>query len=958
MKTIVKAMGILLAMLLFQVSSFGGSGRINPDGTMDFSVNFRYVPTPADLARIQAELNVANNIICDATDGQARFGTITITAGSDREDQADIWIYAEDGRSGLTFWFNGSGFGRLGAHINLFQGGIDGGVIAHELGHLAFGLGDEYDEQCRWGGPCGIGPCFDPGAVNGQNNSLMQQDGIDQTELCVATNHDLRLGNGVTCPGARCGDPTGCTDPNCMNWWNSTTNRFEHSQQEIIHPGLSCWETIDQNYPAIFTPPAGLPQAAAPGGCGTPNYVINVTGSDIIMLFIDRSGSMSATVNGSDPASQTRMDFAKAAARAFVDLRAGTGAWVGLVSFDDIATLERGMTNLGIADADPLKTRIDGLSPRNMTAIGDALLAATFPFQQAELDAPARSRTAFLLSDGQNNSGADPRTAAASLESQGVRIFTIPVGDAADRSLLSDIAASTNAFMLEGGKGLELPPIYFELSARSKGEALVLERTPLMAMGRNPNSDGLKRRSDITISNPSNEAVDSISFQVERFVPRLNVMLSTRHSNVSTWAPNFELVGPNGERFTQNDKDVLAIDKYYVLIRLPNPAAGRWTLRMSSGNGLPQFSYAIAQTENPRPDLYADVIPRIQINTVQPVTINANVSYGADLDEGVTYSGQVKRPDGSVVPIVLTRNPITRNIESSFSNYSAKGIYEVQITANVASGAGLLEGESIFSGPAIPSPAINIEPFVRKTSTWFYLSAGSLPPCTTDDCDNNGIKNSEEGDGDPDGDGIPSYMDDDNDGDDVPDPRDGTNDTDGDGIKNFDDKDSDNDGIIDGRDPDNRVGAVDTRKRFFFSAHVGSAHPLGDLDTLADANIHAHADITFALRKNIAFKAMFGINQFTAETSSGISHPRYYNASANLMLSLPRPHNMKPYLQGGVGSYWAKNNNNYMGWNVGIGGNTALNSETIAAIGLDFHQMKVDKEPVRFLTAHIGILFR
>jgi len=55
----------LLAFLFFCLvhTAYAGSGRINADGTMDFSVNFRYVPTPADITAVQNALIAANTII-------------------------------------------------------------------------------------------------------------------------------------------------------------------------------------------------------------------------------------------------------------------------------------------------------------------------------------------------------------------------------------------------------------------------------------------------------------------------------------------------------------------------------------------------------------------------------------------------------------------------------------------------------------------------------------------------------------------------------------------------------------------------------------------------------------------------------------------------------------------------------------------------------------------------------
>ena len=153
----------LLASLLAATALQAGDGRLNPDGTLDLQVNFRFPPITAQIEAVREQMRRANDTICDATDGQVRFGRIRLTAGGTDEDRANLWVYAEPGRSGLSYYASGASLGTLGHHITLFNDGIDGEVIAHELGHHAFGIGDEYAERQRWGlgDPCGIGPTFD-----------------------------------------------------------------------------------------------------------------------------------------------------------------------------------------------------------------------------------------------------------------------------------------------------------------------------------------------------------------------------------------------------------------------------------------------------------------------------------------------------------------------------------------------------------------------------------------------------------------------------------------------------------------------------------------------------------------------------------------------------------------------------------------------------------------------------
>src|SRR6185436_5396112 len=113
-----------LLLALFALLAFftppragAGNGRVNPaDGTFDLSFNFRFPPTPAHLVDMYNRINVASQVLWDASDGQLRLGHITLTAGSADEDEADVWLFQEDGRSNSDV----AGLGWPGMHVNYF----------------------------------------------------------------------------------------------------------------------------------------------------------------------------------------------------------------------------------------------------------------------------------------------------------------------------------------------------------------------------------------------------------------------------------------------------------------------------------------------------------------------------------------------------------------------------------------------------------------------------------------------------------------------------------------------------------------------------------------------------------------------------------------------------------------------------------------------------------------------
>lgn len=822
-------------------NAWAGEGRVDTDGTIDIEVNFRYPPTATQITTVKEQVQRASAILCDATDGQMRIQNARLTGGGAREAKAEIWVYAEPGRSGLNFYYDGSNIVRSGQHITLFNEGVRGDIIAHELGHDILGLGDEYDEQSRWGGACGIGPGFDATSViNERNHSIMQQTGYQRcvnaagsavgaaacmnnascaagqtcrpvlmSEMTVDSNHDLLMGNNNGC-GA------GCMDPNCGANWNSTSMRYEQTQQSAIHGGDSDWGTAVTNYNQLSAP-TGLPVETAPAVCDTLiNWTDSVVGSDQVMLVVDRSGSMSSLVDPANATAGTRLDFAKAAAKAYVDLQSGRGVDVGLISFNDIPRVDRffSVLNAG-ADADGLKGIINGLVAGGNTGIGTSLDTSSSEFQR--VFAAGRNRTAFLLSDGQNTDGVDPLAAANRLRNIGVQVLTVPVGTEADRVTLTGIAGATGGAVLDSANGRELPMIYGELFARGRGEALLLPRTIVKTKGQEVVIKSLPSNRTvqapriisgieflppswwslpIDIINPIllNPSEAFIDLNVESGAERLNIMLSALNTVVASWNQGFELKSPDGTlSYYDFSPGIVKSDALYKLIQIPNPAPGTWKLKLFSNNYSDQVSFVQAHVENSLPDCFADLSsPFVRVG--EKVRISAGATFGAQL-EGVTYTGSVQRPDGTVQTLTFTNDMLTRTDSAVFDGINQLGLYNFAVQCKATATAKVLKGEKVFPGPEA-SP-FTVAPFTRTYQGMFYADLPSFPPCSNLDCDQDGIPNDVEGDRDLDNDRIPNLWDTDSDGDNIPDLVEGVVDTDSDGRPNYTDPDSDGDNVKD-----------------------------------------------------------------------------------------------------------------------------------------------------------------
>lgn len=729
-----------------------------------------------------------------------------------------------------------------------------------------------------------------------------------------------------------------CVDPNCAQLWNTTTSAFEVTQHSRAQNGLSGWQVLVKNYPFVSPPGGdGRPVEAAPADCGNRlNFIDDVVGSDQVMLVIDRSGSMKAPVQSG--ATSTRLDFAQAAARAFIDLQATGGAQVGLVSFEETPALDRPLDNLLPADADPFKLIVNGLKPDGMTGIGTALDSSRSEFVRVE--AAGRTRTAFLLSDGENNRGTDPRAAAQQLKDMGVRIFTVPVGSAADRSLLSDIAGQSGGVMFDAPTGDELPPIYAELFARFRGEALALPRTE-SAVGGNPDAGlrGRDRKGRVEVaafggslfqqSQPQLPEQQEFPINVEGGGKKLNVFLSARNLEVKSWNPGFRLLGPNGEVITDASPGVVS-DAYYRIARVNTPSPGQWRLQVFSNTGGQQHSFVLAHVENPAPDLYADARPRVAAPG-QTVRITASPSFVADLEGPVALTGSVRRPDGSLVPLSFTYDARSGTRTATFNAFAGRGVYEVSVECEVAEGARPRAGESIFDGPE--RPAVDVKPFVRTAHTAFFLNTTELPPCASADCDGDGIPNATEGEDDIDGDGLPCSRDDDCDGDDVPDALD-----------------------PEPRRPGTQtVGGSDGRA-LWFSFHVGHGFPAGSFSRGFEPGPSVTADLEFEFSRRLSFYSMLGYHYFHSK-EPGVPNLSYTNLSFNLRGYFPLG-SWRGFVQGGPGVYFPNQGSADFGLNFGAGLSFPLQQKLALELGTDLHYVDPGGRRRFFFDPKLGLKFR
>jgi len=227
------------ARLIGADAASAGGGYVDEDGNVNLNIHFRFPPLESDIDRVREQVQRASALMCDATEGQMRIASARLSAGGASEPAGDVWYYP----SGAI---NRSRSGGLPVHnaanrVYLQYESIRSDVLFHELGHLVFGLGDQYDEQRRAGDACGIGPAFDDDLLDEANHTIMQQPSYQRcvtsggvrtsracyddadceagescplpdlsSEFSVPINNDPLRGNDAlaadTCPANRAGD--------------------------------------------------------------------------------------------------------------------------------------------------------------------------------------------------------------------------------------------------------------------------------------------------------------------------------------------------------------------------------------------------------------------------------------------------------------------------------------------------------------------------------------------------------------------------------------------------------------------------------------------------------------------------------------------------------------------------------------------------------------------------------
>lgn len=164
-----------------------------------------------------------------------------------------------------------------------------------------------------------------------------------------------------------------------------------------------------------------------------------------VMLVFDVSGSMAA-----DDLKPTRMEAAKAAARAFVERQPST-VQIGVASFseggfavqaptDDQGLILAAINRLGVQSGTSVGSGIQAALKAIDAVENPALTLSTRSLTPGPTPTPVppgthKSAVIVLLTDGENNENPDPMEAAQTAADRGIRIYTVGIGSTAGATL-------------------------------------------------------------------------------------------------------------------------------------------------------------------------------------------------------------------------------------------------------------------------------------------------------------------------------------------------------------------------------------------------------------------------------------------------------------------------------------------------------------------------------------------
>lgn len=656
----------------------------NPQGDNDYSAD----PGASDDEQNAYEKRIEEfaNAVYQATNGKHKIGRVTIYREYKQRNLADVQ-WETDCASNNGPWAMAGGFGKSGKYIHFctnWPGAStlmpdpkgSGYTLAHEWGHYAYNVYDEYSaNQCQvnlgtlWGLLC---PAWQPRSSDTVSHTIMHMQ--------------WAAANGSTVGGyaGSSADYLEFSTPNHVPFMGTGSN----GQKRYF--GESAWETLTRN-PATDPNWPGLDRTQytnlmAPTD---PNWIvigpiadaqsdldIRWVGDQIVELMIDRSGSM-----GGSPIAN-----AKTGANLLIQQLPDGQSAVGVGSFSSSVSQDFAITDIPDPDTGVKASAIaavNGLNASGLTALYDGLMAALNQVNNFQTTTGStREGVVYVLSDGgDNSSSATEADVIAAYQAAKVPIVAFGYGSGAPTGTLSAMASAT------GGLFLQSPTTVAEIQA-----ALL---TANAAFSNN-----------VLINSSSSSAVAS---DVANLAVTIDDLLESVTINVN-WtgtAADFgiRLLDPSGADTgaTFNCQGSVSCTATLDSAALTAGGAGDYTVEMTNTTA-GDIDVALLVSGTPTSGGGFDI--RTAVSGGQSVTYPAPMLLTATVTQGIPITGldvtaEVTDPANQTQMLTLLDDGMNGDAIADDGTYTASfhytssGVHSVTVNASNAAGNGMTANEGL-----------------------------------------------------------------------------------------------------------------------------------------------------------------------------------------------------------------------------------------------------------------------
>ena len=525
---------------------------------------------------------------------------------------------------------------------------IAGYIMAHEWGHYFFGVFDEYREKGSDSSKWDAYPYMPHGTdVETQHSVMTNQykaaNGGDLSWLNFSTAVDYQV---KTAQGRM-------YDASAWDTLTRPASEDPKSARASRHLLRQYYSELTRVKPELVERPrSDRPDVRARADL----QVIWKEPVAATQVVVPNSASMSA---------DGKMAEAKQAAADFV-YAAPLGSMVGVVSYDDVATVVQPLTLLGSeADRKAVEAAIDGITPdAAKAAVGDAAQLALDGIAALGEDTPG---AVFLLADSASDTGRDPLSVTAAFLQRDVPLYTVALGAGADETVLDSLAKQTS------GESYVADAELGDLTAA----LLSAEECATSSVG---------------LTAPEGRvaagAVAEYPFEVDASLTSLSAVV-THAGTIGDAA--VEAVAPGGSVAATAVAEQVGGAVQYGL-SVADPAPGLWHLRVtSSAAGALEISGLVSGGTGGADTSVITVESEDVVRYPQPVTFTAQL-WGDRPVSGAHFTATVEAPDGAESELALRDDGRGGDAEAGDGQYTGlleatvNGVYTLSILGQAKAG--------------------------------------------------------------------------------------------------------------------------------------------------------------------------------------------------------------------------------------------------------------------------------